>query len=63
MITARYHTQKHRAKKIFGDIDRLKGEPSRWHRRIGSYQIPLRRGFEQHLIVIEGTERRTASTY
>jgi len=48
---------------FLGDIKRLKGQPTAWRRRVGSYRIVYDLYFEQRLIVIAGILRRTSTTY
>lgn len=46
-----------------GDIQRLKGQPSAWRRRVGNYRIIYDLYVERHLIVVSGILRRTSTTY
>ncbi len=46
-----------------GDIQRLKGQPTAWRRRVGSYQIIYDLYFERRLIVVAAILRRTSTTY
>jgi len=46
-----------------GDIKRLKGQSTAWHRRVGNYRIVYDLYFEQRLIVVAGIIRRTSTTY
>ncbi|MBI1741388.1 MAG: type II toxin-antitoxin system RelE/ParE family toxin [Candidatus Koribacter versatilis] len=46
-----------------GDIKRLKGQPSAWRRRVGSFRIVYDLNTEARLIVVAGILRRTSTTY
>jgi len=46
-----------------GDIQRLKGQPTAWRRRVGNYRIIYDLYFEQRLIVVAAILRRTSTTY
>ena len=46
-----------------GDIKRLKGQPTAWRRRVGSYRIIYDLYFDQHLLIVNGIVRRTSTTY
>jgi mRNA-degrading endonuclease RelE of RelBE toxin-antitoxin system len=46
-----------------GDIKRLKGQPTAWRRRVGSYRILYDLYVDQRLIVVVGIVRRSSTTY
>jgi mRNA-degrading endonuclease RelE of RelBE toxin-antitoxin system len=46
-----------------GDVKRLKGYPTAWRRRMGSYRIIYDLYVEKRLIVVAGIVRRTSTTY
>jgi mRNA interferase RelE/StbE len=46
-----------------GDIQRLKGQPTAWRRRVGSYRIIYDLHVDERLIVVSGILRRTSTTY
>jgi len=46
-----------------GDIQRLRGQPTAWRRRVGNYRIIYDLYTEQGLIVVSGILRRTSTTY
>jgi len=46
-----------------GDIQRLKGQPTAWRRRVGSYRIIYDLHPEARLILVSGILRRTSTTY
>ena len=46
-----------------GDIQRLKGQPTAWRRRVGNYRIIYDLYIEERLIVVSGILRRTSTTY
>jgi mRNA interferase RelE/StbE len=46
-----------------GDIQRLKGQPTAWRRRVGNYRIIYDLFVDERLIVISGILRRTSTTY
>ncbi len=46
-----------------GDIEKMKGEPFAWRRRIGDYRIFYELIPSERTIVVSRAERRTSSTY
>lgn len=46
-----------------GDIQRLKGQPHAWRRRVGNYRILYDLDVERRLILVAGILRRTSTTY
>lgn len=46
-----------------GDIQRLKGQPTAWRRRVGNHRIIYDLYTEERLIVVSGILRRTSTTY
>jgi mRNA-degrading endonuclease RelE of RelBE toxin-antitoxin system len=46
-----------------GDTKRLKGQPTAWRRRVGSYRIVYDLSPERHTILVAGILRRTSTTY
>ena len=46
-----------------GDIARLKGQPTAWRRRVGSYRIFYDLYPRQLVIVVTAIRRRTSTTY
>ena len=46
-----------------GDIQRLKGQPTAWRRRVGNYRIIYDLYIEEWWIVVSGILRRTSTTY
>lgn len=46
-----------------GDIKRLKGHPTAWRRRVGSYRIIYDLYLEARLMVVAGIVRRSSTTY
>jgi len=51
------------AEPFSGDIQRLRGQPTAWRRRVGNYRIIYDLYTEQGLIVVSGILRRTSTTY
>lgn len=47
----------------FGDIQKMKGEPDSWRRRIGSYRLFYRIKNEVRVVLVFRLERRTSNTY
>jgi mRNA interferase RelE/StbE len=46
-----------------GDIKRLKGQPTAWRRRVGSYRIIYDLHVKEQIIMVAGILRRTSTTY
>jgi mRNA interferase RelE/StbE len=46
-----------------GDIQRLKGQPTAWRRRVGNYRVIYDLYVEERMIVVSGVVRRTSTTY
>jgi mRNA interferase RelE/StbE len=46
-----------------GDIQRLKGQPRAWRRRVGNYRIIYDLYVEERLILVSGILRRASTTY
>lgn len=47
----------------FGDIQKMKGGPDVWRRRIGAYRIFFKIKTKEKIILVFNLERRTSSTY
>ena len=48
---------------FLGDIQRLKGQPTAWRRRVGNYRIIYDLYTDERSIVVSGILRRTSTTY
>ncbi len=48
---------------LSGDIARLKGQPTAWRRRVGSYRIFFDLYPDRRLIEVADIRRRTSTTY
>jgi len=46
-----------------GDVQRLKGQPNAWRRRVGNYRIIYELYLETRQIVVSGILRRSSTTY
>jgi mRNA-degrading endonuclease RelE of RelBE toxin-antitoxin system len=46
-----------------GDIQRIKGQPDAWRRRVGNYRIFYDLFFDEGLLVVTAILRRTSTTY
>jgi mRNA interferase RelE/StbE len=46
-----------------GDIKRLRGTPTAWRRRVGSYRVIYDLYFDRQIIIIKAILRRTSTTY
>ena len=46
-----------------GDIQRLKGQPTAWRRRVGNQRIIYDLYTDERLIVVSAILRRTSTTY
>lgn len=47
----------------FGDIQKIKGEPDAWRRRVGAYRIFFKIKINEKIILVSQVKRRKSNTY